>query len=88
MLVEDKGEAFFDRGHKAEKVLSLYEHLSDSDLGRCTVAEGQRKESQAIADCVCTLILNTLHYLQTHTNALTIEVSVYEGIQEGARRVF
>lgn len=68
----------FDGGHKAEKVLSLNEHSSDSDLGRCTVAEGQRK-SLAIADCVITLILNSLHYLHTLMH-LRLKLRVYEGV--------
>ena len=33
------------------------------------------KESQAIAGCIITVVLNTVHYLQTHTNAFTIEVT-------------
>jgi len=45
-------------------VLSLYEHLSDSDLGRCTVAEGQRISSHCwlyhyCSTEYCTLLTNT-----------------------------
>jgi hypothetical protein len=44
-------------------------------FGRCTVAEGQREESQTIVYCDITLILTNLHYLHTQTNALTIEIT-------------